>query len=275
MLDSTDARVLEEGAEAHAGQVAHQLDQPRGRRGALQARGAAGADVRRRAGGRLHRRGQGPGPGHHARPQARDRRALPRAAHRAVRRRAGGHHLRRARVPGRHRRPELHRLGRGDDRRHPPHQGEPPALQDDPRRLQRLLRPAGRGPRGAELGLSLPLRAGRSRHGDRQLGEARALRRDPGGGARAGRGPHLVARRRSDRRLRRAFPRPQDQADGRGLEAPPARRAPGALHPGRLEGGPVRGPRRGAASPAAARDHQRPAHGGHGRGRPAVQRATS
>ena len=139
--------------------------------------------------------------------------ALARAADREVRRAGGGHLLRRAGLPGRHRRPELHRLRRRDDRGHPPHQAGAARHQDDPRRLQRLLRPAAGRARGAELGLPLPLRAGRPRPGDRQLGEARALRLDPGGGAAPGGGPDLVARRRPDRRLRGALPRQVAEGD--------------------------------------------------------------
>ena len=145
-------------------------------------------------------------------------------------------------------------------------------MQDDPRRLQRLVRLAAGRPRGAQLGLPLPLRAGRPRHGDRQLGEARALSVDPRGGAAARRGPDLVARRRSDRRLQRALPHQGAEEDRRAAPRSAARRAPGALHPRRLEGRPVRRSRRSAARAQAARDHQRPAHGGHGRGRPALRR---
>ena len=148
MLDSTDHKVLRRVAEAHAGQVAHQLDQPRGRRGALPEGRAARAHLRGGAGRRLHRRGQGAGPGRHPRPEARHRRALAPDPDREVRRRARGHHLRRARLPGRDRRPELHRVGRRDDRGHPADQREAAALQDDPRRVQRVVRsPGGRAAR--------------------------------------------------------------------------------------------------------------------------------
>ena len=58
-------------------------------------------------------------------------------------------------------------------------QGAVPGHQDDPRHLQRQLRPAQRRPRGAQLGLPLPLHQGRPRRGDRQHREARALRRHP------------------------------------------------------------------------------------------------
>ena len=73
-------------AQAHARQVDHQLDQSRGRRRALRARGADGARIRRRAGGRLYRRGQAAGAGRHARTQACDRGALLRTADGKIRR---------------------------------------------------------------------------------------------------------------------------------------------------------------------------------------------
>ncbi len=46
---------------------------------------------------------------------------------------------------------------RADDRRRCGRQGAVPGLEDHPRRLQRQLRPAQRGPGGPELGLPLPL----------------------------------------------------------------------------------------------------------------------
>ena len=70
MIDTTDAVVIEEVAEARARQVAHQFDQPGRRRGALRTRGADCAPIWRRAGGRLYRRGQAAGAGRHARSQA-------------------------------------------------------------------------------------------------------------------------------------------------------------------------------------------------------------
>ena len=68
-----------DGAHLLPGQGHHQLGQPGGRRGALREGGAAGAPVRRGAGGGLHRR---EGHGRHPPAQARGRRALLRAAHR-------------------------------------------------------------------------------------------------------------------------------------------------------------------------------------------------
>ncbi len=66
------------------------------------------------------------------------------------------------------------------------------------------------GPRGAQLGLPLSLHEGRARLRHRQQREAGALCLDPRGGAAAGRGPDLLAGRRSRRGLRRALPG-QDQ----------------------------------------------------------------
>ena len=74
---------------------------------------------------------------------------------------------------------------------------------------------------------------------------------DPRGGAAPRRGSDLVARRRSDRRLRRALPRQGAEEDGRAAARPAARRAAGALHPRRLEGRAVRRPRRSAARRAS------------------------
>ena len=115
----------------------------------------AGAQLRRRAGGRLHRRRPAPGPGVHARAQARRRRAEPRAADGEVRHSCRGHRLRPAGVSLRHRRRELHRRRRRDDRRRPADQGEAPAREDGARHLEHLVRPARRGPRGGQLGLPL------------------------------------------------------------------------------------------------------------------------
>ena len=70
--DRFDRRARDRGvAQAHAGQVDHQLDQSRRRRGALPERRADRAPLRRGAGGRLYRRGQAAGAGGHARAQAR------------------------------------------------------------------------------------------------------------------------------------------------------------------------------------------------------------
>ena len=55
MIDSTDANVIEESLKRTPGQVADQLDQPRGRRRALRARRADCTPLWRRTGGRLYR----------------------------------------------------------------------------------------------------------------------------------------------------------------------------------------------------------------------------
>ena len=179
--------------------------------------------------------------------QARDRGALIQNSDRTLRRRARGHHFRSARFPGRHRRPQLYRLRRRDHRGHRAHQGGVAALQDRARHLQRLLRPARGGPRGAELGDALSLRAGRTGPRDRQLGEARALSLDARRGTPPGRGPDLVARRRSDCGVCRLLPHAQGQAQRRAAALAAAGRAACTLHPRGLQGRAGRGPRRGAA----------------------------
>ena len=124
---------------------------------------------------------------------------------------------------------QLPRLGGADDRRRPRDQGAVPGLQDDPRHLQRLLRPADRRPRGAQLRLPLPLHPGRARRGHRQLREAGALRRHPAGGARARRGADLPAHRRrrgrqpGGRGLRRLLPRTYRERRRRRRRAPSCR----------------------------------------------------
>ena len=145
-------------------------------------------------------------------------------------------------------------------------------LQNRARRLQRVVRAAGGGPRSSQLGDAVPLRAGRARPRDRQLREARTLPVDSGRGAQARRGSHLVARRGSDRGVRGAFPRAQGQGDRRAAPLAAARRAPRALHSGGFQGRPLRGFERGAHGARPARNHQRPVDEGDGRGRAAVQR---
>jgi len=181
------------GAPAVPGQGHRELDQPRGRRGAVREGRPAAPDLRRRRRRRHDRRGQGAGHGRDAPSQARDRRAQLRPPDTKVRRARARPDLRRARVPRGHRRRELHRLGRRDDRRHPRDQGAVPRVQDDPRDLERLVRPALGGTRGPELGLPLPLHQGGARLRDREHRTPRALPLDPGGRAAAGRGPHLLA----------------------------------------------------------------------------------
>ena len=86
MLDSTDAKVLELGPQVEPGQVDPELDQPRGRRGALRDGRAARAALRRGARRRHDRRGPRARHGRHARAQARGRAAQLHAADREVRR---------------------------------------------------------------------------------------------------------------------------------------------------------------------------------------------
>ncbi len=102
-------------------------------------------------------------------------------------------------------------------------QGGLPRLHHRARDLQRLLRAAGARPRDRQLGLSLPVHQGRARPGDRQQRTARALRRDPGGGAADGRG---VARQHPAGRRRRLRPGP-----GRRCLATGASRAPSSAPP--------------------------------------------
>ena len=92
-------------------------------------------------------------------------------------------------------------------------------------------------------------------------------------GAQARRGSHLVARRRSDRGVRRAFPRAQGQGDRRAAPLAAARRAPRALHPGGLQGRAVsRTSNEALRTPRPLEIINGPLDEGHGRGRAAVQR---
>ena len=146
-----------------------------------------------------------------------------------------------------------------------------PRTQDGARHLQRLLRPAAAGPRGAELGLPLPLRPGRP---GLALVNSEKLERYPSlpdEEQQALRGPPLQPRRGS---RRRRSPRTSASASRRSAatSTPAARGAAAALH--------HRGqPGRAASTTStlalqtheAARDHQRPADEGHGRGGAALQ----
>ena len=254
-----------------AGQGHRQLDQPGRRRGALRPGRAAAQALRRGRGGRLHRRRPGAGHGRQPGAEARRRATEFHTADRAIRAAGRGPDLRPAGVPARHRRPELRRRRRGDDSRRGGDQARPAGLQDHSRHQQRLVRPAAGRPRGAQLGLPLPVRQGRARLGDRQHREADALRLDPRTRETAGRGPDLLAGRGPDRRLCRAFP--PEEGDGRHGRArrPAAGRTVGPLHRRGLQGRPDRRPGRGAGRAARTGCHQRPAHGRHGRSRSAVQ----
>ena len=172
-----------DGAGAHlvSGQVGPQLDQPRGRPPPLREGGAAGAPLRRRAGGRADRR---EGDGGHGRAQARGGQAQLQDPHRGHGCPRRGHLVGRAGLPLRHRRRELHRLGRRrPSRRCAQLKAGDAGDAHHPRRLERQLRSADRRPRGAQLGLPLPRHPGRARRRHRQHRAAGALRRDPGGGA--------------------------------------------------------------------------------------------
>ncbi len=262
------------GAPAMPGQGHRQLRQPRGRGRALRARRSLAQDVWRGGGRRLHRRGQAAGHGGDAPEKARHRRALPRAAHRQVRAPPARPDLRRPRLPGGHGRCELRGLGRRDHRGHPGHQGALPRVPDDPRHLERLLRAAAGGPRGAQRRLPLPLHQGGARLRHRQQRADRALRLPLRGGAASVRGLDLHARRRSRRRLRRSLPGPHEGRQG-GPRGAAARRAAGALHRRGVQGRTDRRPRAEARRSGAARHHQRPPDEGHGGGRPALQRQSA
>ena len=228
MIDSTDARRDRGGAQAHArARRSSTRSTSRTARSASSGR-AARAALRRGAGGRLHRRGQAAGHGGHTR-SASSR--SPSARYKLLTEKYGVapediifdplvfpvRHRRRATTSApRSRRSRASALIKA-------------ALPATARPILGISNvsfglPAG-GPRGAELGLPLPLREGRPRPRDRQLREARALPVDPRGGAPARRGPDLVARRRSGRRLRRAFPRAQGQARRRAAKLAAAGRA--------------------------------------------------
>jgi len=81
MIDSTNERAIEAALILCQGKAVINFHQPRGWREALRQRGAARETVRRRAGGRLHRR---EGSGDSRRAEARGRAAQPRSAHQRV-----------------------------------------------------------------------------------------------------------------------------------------------------------------------------------------------
>ena len=209
MIDSTDARCIELALRKCQGKaIVNSINLEDGEERfekvvpLLRTYGGGG-------GGGLHRRGQAAGHGGHPRsassPSPSARYELLTGKYGLARARPD---LRPARLPGGHRRRELRRLRGRDHRGHPRDQGALPRVQDHPRHLERVVRPARRRPRGAERGLPLPLHQGGPRLRDRQQRAARALRLDPRGGAPARRGPDLHARRGPGGRLRRALPRP-------------------------------------------------------------------
>jgi 5-methyltetrahydrofolate--homocysteine methyltransferase len=98
---------------------------------------------------------------------------------------------------------------------------------DHPRHLERLLRPPARRPRGAQLGLPLPLRSGRARHTPSSTPRSSSATQHPRGGAPLCRGPDLRtpptdAPSRPSRRTSATAAPPQEV--GRDLSRP-ARRA--------------------------------------------------
>ena len=278
MIDSTDARSHGARADLVSGQGDPELDQPGGRSGPLRRRGPSGAALRRRP-GRRHDRLERHGGHRRAQARGRDRELPP--ADRGARLPARGHLVGPAGFPVRNRRRGLHRLGGAHDRGRPRARGGVPPDPDDPRRLERQLRPAGGGARGAQLGLPLPRHPGRARRRDRQHRGARSLRRDPRRRPRARRATDLPPTRRHrrqrgrDRRVHGPLPRPGRASAGRAARHAAARRTAGAGGRGGLEGG-ARGRPRGSARrrplARAARRHQRSVDGWDGGGRPALQR---
>ena len=260
------------GPQAVPGQVDRQLDQPRGRRGALRAGGAAPARVRSGGGGRLHRRGSAAGDGGEPGAQARHRRARPRAPHRQLRpRRPGTSSSTRSCSPSAP--ATANYVGsavetieglRAIKARFP-----------DSKTILGIsnvsfgLPPAGREVLNAVF-LYHCTKAGL----DYAIVNTERLERYasiPDEDRRARRGPRLHARGRPGGRLRGPLPGPErGAAGGRGRAA--ARRAARSLHRRGLQGRPRRRPRPEAPGGGAARHHQRPPHEGHGGGGPAVQR---
>ena len=163
MLDSTDAQGPRARPQVEPGQVDPQLDQPRGRRGALRDGRAARAALRRRARRRHDRRGSRARHGRHAAAQARGRAAQLHAPDREVR------------VPAEDILfdPLVFPCGTGDAK----YVGSAVETIEGIRLIKARvpasrktilgisnvsLRPAGGRPRGAELGLPLPLRRRRA-----------------------------------------------------------------------------------------------------------------
>ena len=283
MIDSTDAAVMERALTLVPGQGDPQLDQPRGRPRALRAGRAARPALRRRARRRPDRRDGGHG-GHASSASSRSRGAATGSSPRSMGVAARGHLVGPARLPLRHRRRELRRLGGG--RRSRACARLKARVPADARRSSAISNVSfGLPPAGREVLNSVFLYhcdAGRPRRRDRQHREARALRRDPRGGAALAETLIFLApatRRRASRGggVHRALPRPRAPRDG----APARRTLP---LDERLARAVVEGTQGGARArtstaaladprwPDAARHHQRPADGRHGRGRPAVQR---
>ena len=193
---------------------------------------------------------------------------------------AGGHLLRPAGLPLRHRRRAVHRL-RGRD--HRGHARSSRQRFPDTKTILGISNvsfglPDGRA-RGAELGLPLPLRAGgprpRASSTPRSSSATRRSRRRSGASPRT---CSSCAGRRADPVARRSPPTSASAGKTRreaGARRAAARRAPRALHRrGLARTGSSTTSTAALADPRwpAARDHQRPADEGHGRGRAALQR---
>ena len=227
------------GAHLLPGQEHHQLDQPGRRRGEVRAHlpASPNATARRwwwapstktscrrrpsRASANLRWR----------------ERSVP-AADGEVRHPGRRHHHRPAGVPLRHRRRELHRRRGGDHRRHPAGEGED-ALTSRPCwgfRTSRFGLPAA-AREVVNSRLPLLLHQGRAGPGDRQRGEAGALRLDPRRRAPPRRNllfntPPVDSRRRIPAHRARGLARADGGAEGR-HQPVPHRRHRGAFPPGR------------------------------------------
>ena len=103
MIDSTDHQVIELAMKRPARQVDYQFGEPGGRRGPIRGRNAAGPPLRRRSGGGLYRRRQGPGTGCHPPAQTGGGAAFGQTFERKIRHSAGRLDLRPVGVPGGHR----------------------------------------------------------------------------------------------------------------------------------------------------------------------------
>ena len=248
MIDSTDDKVIDDGAHVLPGQGDHQLDQPRGRRGALREGRAARPALRRRARRRLHRRGHAAGHGRHAAS------ASSRSRERSLRpaRRTSTASRRRTSTSIRSSSPAPRATRSTSAPRSRPSRACGSSSSASPRRKTVLgisnvsfgLPAAGREVLNSVFLYHCVQGRARSRH--RQRREARALRRDPRGGEEARGGRALgTGRRRSDRRLRRALPRAEEPASKAELDASLDERLARCIVEG-SQGRPDRRPRREA-----------------------------
>ncbi len=167
MVDSTEGPVVRAALEWIGGRPIlnsvnlEEGDEPGTRLGHVP---AAGPRVRRRRRVHLHRRG---GPGPHGRVEAACGAQHPRHRRRALRPGARGSHVRRtgAAALDRHGGEPVRRGG--DDRGHPLDQDRAAGCVDDPRFVERVVRPQPGRPAGAQLRLPARVRGGRPRLGDR------------------------------------------------------------------------------------------------------------